>query len=409
MHILLIHQAFAALNEAGGTRHHEIARYLISRGHRVTIIASPISYLTGKSQAVEPDETPDSDSTDEIKVLHAYTYSALHRSFFHRIFSFFSFMISSFLLGLRVKNVDLVWGTSPPIFQSLSAWALARIKRAPFLLEIRDLWPAFAVAVGVLRQPILIKASEWLEQFLYRNADRVIVNSPGFIDHVQSAGAKSIELIPNGSDAGMFNPQARGNKFRQTNNLAENFIAMYAGAHGISNDLGIVLSAAKILQTDNADIFFVLIGDGKEKAHIRAQAEELSLDNLIFLPPAPKKDMPDVLAAADVCIAILKPIPLYATVYPNKVFDYMASGRPVVLAMEGVIREVVERAGAGIPVTPGDPKALAKAIKYLADHPGERKLMGNNGHEHVKAHFNRIDQADKLGQIIEKLVNSNKV
>jgi len=409
MHILLIHQAFAALDEAGGTRHHEIAQYLVARGHRVTIIASPISYLTGKSQGEQHQGNDDRVSAEDIKVIRAYTYSALHRSFVHRVFSFLSFMITSFFIGLKVKDVDLVWGTSPPIFQSLTAWALGRLKRVPFLLEIRDLWPAFAIAIGVLRQPLLIMASEWLERFLYKNADRVVVNSPGFIDHVQASGAINIELVPNGADTGMFDPQAKGMNFRRANGLGERFIALYAGAHGISNDLGTVISAAKKLQEDNSDIMFVLIGDGKEKPILQAQAEDLALDNLIFVPPAPKKHMPEVLAAADACIAILKPIPLYATVYPNKVFDYMAAGRPVVLAMEGVIREVVETAEAGIAVPPGDPNALANALIYLADHLEERVSMGIKGHEYVKRHFNRIDQADKLGQLIEKMVNRNKV
>lgn len=409
MHVLLIHQAFAALNEAGGTRHHEIARYLNSRGYRVTIIASPISYLTGKSQAGQPPGNEFHISADEIKVFRAYTYSALHRSFVHRVFSFLSFMISSFFIGLKVKDVDLVWGTSPPIFQSVTAWALARLKRVPFLLEIRDLWPAFAIAIGVLRQPAFIKASEWLERFLYQNADRVVVNSPGFIEHVRVSGAHQVELVPNGADAGMFNPNDKGENFRRTNGLGEKFIAIYAGAHGISNDLGIVLSAAKILQEGNYEIIFVLIGDGKEKPALQQKAKVLALDNLKFIPPVPKNEMPDVLAAADACIAILKPVPLYATVYPNKVFDYMAAGRPVVLAMEGVIREVVETASAGIAVSPGDPNALADALSYLANHPEERINLGTNGNEYIKNHFNRIDQADKLGQIIENMVNSNKV
>jgi glycosyltransferase involved in cell wall biosynthesis len=409
MHILLIHQAFAALNEAGGTRHHEIAQYLVARGHRVTIIASPISYLTGKSQGVQPQGVEDHVSKEHINVIRAYTYSALHRSFVHRVFSFLSFMITSFFSGLMVKDVDLVWGTSPPIFQSLTAWALARLKRVPFLLEIRDLWPAFAIAIGVLRQPELIKASEWLERFLYQNADRVVVNSPGFVDHVQSSGVKNIDLVPNGADTGMFDPQAKGMNFRHTNGLGEKFIALYAGAHGISNDLGTVLSAAKYLQKSNSEIMFVLIGDGKEKPALQHQAGVLALDNLIFVPPTPKRHMPEVLAAADACIAILKPIPIYSTVYPNKVFDYMAAGRPVVLAMEGVIRDVVETAEAGIAVPPGDPDALANALNYLADHPEERGNIGLKGHEYVKRHFNRIDQADKLGHIIENMVNSNKV
>jgi hypothetical protein len=148
MHILLIHQAFAALDEPGGTRHHEIAQYLTSRGHRVTIIASPVSYLTGKSQAKQNGSEQRRESESGVTVLRAYTYPALHRSFVHRVFSFLSFMISSFIIGLKVNDVDLVWGTSPPIFQSLTTWAIARLKRVPFLLEIRDLWPALAIAVG---------------------------------------------------------------------------------------------------------------------------------------------------------------------------------------------------------------------------------------------------------------------
>ena len=170
-----------------------------------------------------------------------------------------------------------------------------------------------------------------------------------------------------------------------------------------------MLSAAKILQEDNSDIIFVLIGDGKDKPALQDLAKDIALNNLFFIPPAPKNYMPEVLAAADVCIAILKPVPLYATVYPNKVFDYMAAGRPVALAMEGVIREVVETAEAGIAVPPGDPNALADTLSYLANHPQERIRMGIKGNKYVKEHFNRIDQADKLGQIIEKMVKSNKV
>jgi len=173
MHILLIHQAFAALDEPGGTRHHELARFLVARGHRVTVIASPVSYLTGT-----PARSPLNASPSEgenvaggVTVLRAYTYHALHKSFVHRVFAFISFMVSSFFCGLRVKNVDVVWGTSPPIFQGLTAWVLARLKRAKLLFEVRDLWPEFAVAVGVLKNPILIRMALWLERFLYRGAD----------------------------------------------------------------------------------------------------------------------------------------------------------------------------------------------------------------------------------------------
>lgn len=408
MHILLVHQAFAALDEPGGTRHHELARCLGQRGHRVTVITSSISYLTGKSdsptrRSSDGIEDTTGDSSDEtVKIRRAYTYPALHKSFVHRVFSFISFMVSSFVIGLRVKNVELIWGTSPPIFQGVTAWALARLKRVPFLFEVRDLWPAFAIGVGVLRNPILIRLSEWLERFLYRHANLVLVNSPGFIEHVQERGARQVTLVPNGADTRMFDPQANGVNFREAHGLQGKFIAMYAGAHGMSNDLCVVLEAAALLN-DRPEIAIVLLGDGKEKPALQNQATEMGLRNVLFLPPVPKAGMGDALAAADACIAILKPIPLYATVYPNKVFDYMAAGRPVLLAIDGVIRKVVEEAQAGLFIPPGDSPGLANAIAWLADHPDQAQAMGGRGRQAVEQNFDREQLAERLGLIIEAL------
>ncbi|GAG26974.1 unnamed protein product, partial [marine sediment metagenome] len=252
------------------------------------------------------------DGGEGVTVLRAYTYPALHCSFAHRVLSFLSFMASSFLVGLRVKDVDLLWGTSPPIFQGATGWALARLKRIPFLFEVRDLWPAFAIGIGILRQPVLIRASEWLEGFLYRNANLVIANSPGFISHIQKRGASHVELVPNGADTAMFNPNDHGAEFRLSLNrgLENKFVVMYAGAHGMSNDLGILLDAADLLR-EHQEIAIVLLGDGKDKPQLMARATEMELPNIHFLPPIPKMEMPKALAGADACIAILKPIPLY--------------------------------------------------------------------------------------------------
>ena len=407
MHILLIHQAFVSLDEPGGTRHHEMAQFLAQRGHRVTIIASSVSYLTGKRAGEQETAGPASPSSEttangRITILRAYTYAALHRSFVHRVFSFFSFMASSFWMGLKVRKVDLVWGTSPPIFQGATAWALARREEAPFLLEVRDLWPAFAIDVGVLRNPRLIRASLWLERFLYRHADRMLVNSPGFLEHVKARGARDVVLIPNGADPGMFDPLADGAAFRQAHGFGDRFVVLYAGAHGMSNDLGVVLEAARQL-SERPDILLALLGDGKEKPALQAQAAEMGLHNLLFLPPAPKSEMGAALAACGACLAILKPIPMYATVYPNKVFDYLAAGRPVLLAIDGVIREVVEAADAGIFVPPGDPAALAAAIRRLANDPQAARQMGLRGRVYVEAHFDRGKLAEELAGVMEKL------
>jgi len=313
-------------------------------------------------------------------------------------------MFSSFLAGLRLKDVDLVWGTSPPIFQGLTAWALARLKRVPFLFEVRDLWPAFAIQVGVLRQPLLVRASEWLERFLYLRADRIVVNSPGFIPHVTARGGRNIEMVSNGTDVTMFNPNDDGIDFRKAHGLEGKFVALYAGAHGMSNDLGVVLQAAKRL-AERPEIAIVLLGDGKDKPALVNLAAEMALQNVNFLPPVPKSGMSEALAAADACIAILKPIPLYGTVYPNKVFDYMAAGRPVILAIDGVIREVIEKAGAGIFTPPGNPAALAEAIRCLADNREEGQRMGLRGRRHVELYFDRRLLAEKLAAFIEEMRN----
>ncbi len=402
MHILLIHQAFAGLNEAGGTRHIELARTLVQKGHQVTIISSPVSYLTGKCHSARLHWVEKEQPETGITILRTYTYPALHRSFFHRVLSFLSFMISSFFVGLGVPNVSLVWGTSPPIFQGVTAWLLARLKGRPFLFEVRDLWPAFAIGVGVLRNPLLIRLSLGLERFLYRHADRVIVNSPGFIDHVTARGARRVELIPNGADPNMFNPQGDGVQFRREYNLDDHFIAMYAGAHGLSNDLNVVLDAAAELR-DQPEIAVALVGDGKEKSRLQSEAAARGLDNVIFTPAVPKVGMAEVLAAADACIAILKPLDLYKTTYPNKVFDYMAAGRPVVLAIDGVIREVVETAGAGIPVPPGDAHAMAQAIRELAADRPHSRAMGQAGRRCIEEKFNRAVLADKLVWLLEDM------
>ncbi len=402
MHILLIHQAFASLDEAGGTRHYEMARFLVSRGHQVTIIASPVSYLTGKPQQQKVRWLTRQQPEPGMTVLRAYTYPALHRSFFHRLISFFSFMVSSLLAGFSVKQVDLVWGTSPPIFQGVTAWMLARLKGARFLFEVRDLWPAFAVAAGVLRNPLLIRLSEGLEQFLYRHADRVVVNSPGFIEHVSSRGAHWVELVPNGADPAMFDLHEDGADIRQQWGLKDEFVVLYAGAHGLSNDLEVVLDSARIL-SDAPHIRFVLVGDGKEKPRLIRRADEMGLKNILFMPPVAKKEMGEVFSAVDACLAILKPLEWYKTTYPNKVFDYMAAGKPVVLAIDGVIREVVESHGAGIAVPPGNPQALAQAVRRLAADPQTAREMGLAGRKAVQNCYNRQQFSLHLAEIIEEM------
>jgi glycosyltransferase involved in cell wall biosynthesis len=399
MHILLIHQAFATLDEPGGTRHHELARFLARQGHQVSIIASPVSYLTGQHTHSAKREV---EMEGLVKIFRTYTYTALHKSFIHRVFSFLSFMVSSFFKSLSIKEVDLVWGTTPPIFQAVTAWLISRFKHVPFLLEVRDLWPEFAIVVGVLKNPTLIKLSYWLEKFLYRHADHIVVNSPGFISHIIQKGGKDISLIPNGSDIANFEI---GNtlKTREELGWSDKFVVLYAGAHGMSNDLSIVLKAAKLLE-NNKNIQIVFLGDGKEKSNLICEAELLNLSNLTFLDPVPKNKVSEILGASNACIAILKPIEMYKTTYPNKVFDYMAARKPVILAIDGEIRKVVEKAECGIFCKPGDPGAIADSCMYLYNNQDNAVSMGNNGFEYLKDHFNREKIAQVLLDVIKDMV-----
>lgn len=401
MHILLIHQAFASPKQAGGTRHFEFAKRCLKRGHRFTIVASNVSYIDGKRNTAD-NRLVTAEEAEGVGVLRAYTYAALHKSFVWRVISFLSFMFTSVIAGLRAKNVDLVMGTSPPIFQAVSAWLVARLKGKSFLLEIRDLWPEFAIDMGVLKNPVLIGLSRMLERFLYSQATHLMVNSPAYRDYLIHKGIspKKVSLIPNGVDPDMFTPAATGNSFRETFKLEGKFVITYAGALGMANDIPTILQSAERLK-GNPDIHFLLVGDGKERPNLETAARSMGLENVTFTGPRPKSEMPHVLAASNACLATLMDIPMFKTTYPNKVFDYMAAGRPTILAIDGVIREVVESANGGIFVPPGNPVALADAVVRLYKKPEQARSMGMSARRHVSAHFNRNTQARQFIDLVE--------
>lgn len=403
MNIILIHQAFTRIDEPGGTRHHEFARYLAQQGHRVTVLAGPESYLTGEKTPGRAASEPEVDDAG-VRIIRCAAYGGWHRSFFQRVISFLSFSLSSIWQGLLQPKPDLVWGTSPPLFQAASAWLLARLKGTRFMLEIRDLWPRFAVEVGVLRSGLLIGVAEWLEAFLYRQAHLLVINSPGFFEHVLARGGKRVVVIPNGVDLEMFSKEDEPGRRPAFVPLSQDsFVVIYAGAHGLSNDLQVALQAAWQLRADR--IKFVFVGDGKEKRTLRRTARAMGLENVRFLAPVPKVEMANMLARANAGLAILKPLEGYKTTYPNKVFDYMAAGLPVVLGIDGVIREVVEGAGAGVFAQPGDPLALAEAIRSLAADSDGAAEMGRRGRAHVEQHFSRRKLAAELERQIQRVMS----
>lgn len=401
MNVLLIHQAFVSPSEAGGTRHYELARHCIAAGHSFTIVASDLSYLTGKKVA-GTDALISTHDVDGVRVLRSYTYPSLHTSFVWRVVSFLSFMFTSILAGLRAGPVDVVMGTSPPIFQAFSAWFVSAIRRKPFLLEIRDLWPAFAIDMGVLKNPVLIALSRWLESFLYWRADHLLVNSPAYRDYLINRGIRpeKVSFIANGVDPNMFDPSDDGRRIRDEFDLHGKFVVTYAGAIGMANDLGTILEAAQKLAADS-DVHFLLVGDGKERAAIQARAAEMRLKNVTFTGARPKTDMKSFLAASDACVATLRDIPMFKTTYPNKVFDYMAAGRPTLLAIDGVIRDVISESGGGIFIKPGNAEALAAGVAELAANREHSRSMGARARDYVCKFFNRRDQAASFVRLVD--------
>lgn len=391
-HILLLHQQFASKDDPGGTRHYELGRAAVVAGHRFTVIASDVNHAIGRRPSSGGGLVGET-TEDGIRVLRVYTYDASHKSYPLRIFSFLGFTVASFLVGMRVKKPDVVMGTTPQIFQAISAWLIAAMRRRPFLLEVRDLWPEFAIDIGILRNPLLIRLARGLEKFLYRRADYLLVNSPAYRDYLIGKGvdAARITLISNGVDAAMFFPAERAEDFRRRFGLENKFVVTYAGALGMANDIRVVLDAAALLLS-RFNIHILIVGDGKERRTLEQDARESGLTNVTFTGAFPKSEMHRVLAASDSCLAILKNIKMFSTTYPNKVFDYMAAGRPTILAIDGVIRKVIEAAEGGVFVEPGNPAALAAAIAALAENRARARQMGTRARAYVEEHFNRQQQ-----------------
>ena len=404
MKILLINQAFVSPDEPGHTRHFEMAKFLQSRGHELVIVASDLNYQTGQRTVARKGIFAE-QNFDGVRVLRSYIYPALHRSYVWRIVSFFSFMFSSVWTVLRVRDVDLVMGTTPPIFQAVSAWFVAWIRRKPFLLEVRDLWPEFGVSMGVLKNPVVIALARWLEMFLYARATHILVNSPAYKEYMIGKGVpeNKVTYIAYGTDVDMFNPGVDGSSIRAEFGVDDKFVVLYAGALGQANDIDTILRAAEKLK-DEDKIRFVLFGDGKERTRLQSEAKRMKLSNVIFAGVRPKKEMPQIVASADVCLAILQDIPMFRTTYPNKVFDYMAAGRATVLVIDGVSRKLIEDSYGGAYVPPGDDQQLAETILDLSKNEDIVEQMGLNAREYLVKHLDRRDKLDETLELLERLV-----
>ena len=400
MHLLLIHEIFVTPDEGGGTRHYELAKFLVQRGHKFTVIASNVDYLSGNKKKKKRE------IKEGIEIIYASTLSSMHKSFLARGLAFLSFSFSSFFEALTIHGFDVVIGTSPPLFQAITSLVIAKLRRKKFVYEVRDLWVDFARELGVVRNKFILSLLKKLESLLYKKADLIIVNSPGFLPFILSSISKDkVILIPNGVNTEDFDDAIE--KDRQLEyklGISGKFVIMYAGNLGVANDIDTILNAARLLK-DFRDIVFVLIGGGIRKDEIKKRIKTEEMENVIVLDPVSKREISKVISLADVCLATIKNTPLLQIVYPNKVFDYMASGKPTILTISGVIRNVIEESNGGIYVLPGSPEKLKDAI---LNYYSNRKLVvlhGRNAKSYVKKHFERAVIAKQFETALLQLLD----
>lgn len=409
MKIAIVHQYYLMPGQSGGSRFNEMARMWSEQGHHVTVIAGTVDYGAGKSPDRYRGKWITTEADGPVTVYRCHVPDSYGRSYLGRMWAFLGFTFSSCTAALRIRRPDIVVATSPPLIAVIPGWIAARFRRkpCPWIFEIRDLWPESAITTGVLRErSLLTRLLYSLEKFGCRSADRVNVLTPAFQEDIERralASSAKILFVPNGADIENFIPGPRDNAVRREFGWGDRFVAMYAGAHGRANALGQLIDAAELLR-DRPDLLIACVGDGPDRSKLQAEADRRGLHNIIFHGPQPKSRMPDIVNACDVGLAVLQNNPTFRTVYPNKVFDYMSSARPVLLAIDGIARTLVcDQAEAGIFVEPENAACLADAFCSLSADPEARARMGKNGRSWVVANAGRTALAARYLAAMEDL------
>ena len=402
MHILYFHQYFNTPSAAGGIRSYEMARKLIEHGHRVTMVCARGDRgelpLSGS-----PGDAVRTGMVDGIRVIQFNLQYSNYMSLPRRAWVFLQYAFNSVKVALGM-DYDLVFATSTPLTAGIPGIFARWLRDKPFVFEVRDLWPELPRAMGVVKNPAVLAGMSLLEWASYRSATACIALAPGIKEGIarRSPVGRQIAMIPNGCDLDLFQPGRR-----EDLDLAgvgpDDCVAVFTGAHGIANGLDGVLDAARVLlERGRRDIVLAFIGDGKLKPHLVNRARAEGLDNCRFFDPMPKNRLARVVSCCDVGLMILDDVPaFYYGTSPNKFFDYISSGLPVVNNYPGWLADMIRAHRCGLAVAPRDPEAFADALCKLADDPALRRQCGKNARRLAEQAFSRERLSTEFAEFLE--------
>ena len=407
MKVLYFHQHFTTPTIGGGTRSYEFSKKLLECGHQVTVVCGETAKLNLKPTQTKGVSRGDVDGIDVIQINLPYSNSD---SIAKRSLIFIRYAWKGIQIAMK-EHYDLLFATSTPLTAGIPGiWTkwFAR-KKHKFVFEVRDLWPELPKALG-MKNPFLLWGMSVLEKQSYKRADGCIGLSPGICEGIRKKTQKNklVEMIPNGCDLDIFQPGNRSN-LQLEGVLPTDTVAIFTGAHGTANGLDAVLDMARELKKrGRKDIKIVFIGDGKEKPHLKERANGEELDNCLFIDPMPKIELSHIVASANMGLMVLKNVPsFYYGTSPNKFFDYIASGLPVINNYPGWLADMIQENQCGEVVPPDNPKAFADAIEKIADNSELCRQYGTNARILAEKNFSREYLANKFVDFLEKIYHEN--
>jgi glycosyltransferase involved in cell wall biosynthesis len=403
MQVLYFDPKFLTPRHAAPTRAYSIARRLVERGHRVTMVARDPRWLAVAATA-PPGLLSHREQVDGIDVVWLRIPYEQRYSKTKRLISYGAYTLAASLASLGLGRPDAVYASSTPLTSGVPGALASRLRGVPFVFELQDLWPAVPAALGYVRPGIELAVAEWVESVLYDNAERLVVCSQAVVDALVARGipAEKIVLAPNFSDTELFRPDLRDGGFRAQYGLDGKFVAVYAGAMGPSNGVHQLADAAAALKrAGDGSVRIVAVGDGSEKPALERRVRAEDLDNVLVLPPVPREDVPGLVGSSDVTLTVFAPNPALELNSPNKFFDSLAAGRPVVVNVDGWLRRLVEENEAGVYVPGGDGEALAAALRDLAGQDERVREMGANARALAEREFARDLLADRVAETLE--------